>query len=277
MFNRRDRERIARNVTASEKQVLSSKSRALSRPQTNQASVMVKTPTGGIPARSGTTLGSATCTIQTIDRSTGQVTSGDTITVFNSGSSNIEGGAYPTATRIRDGSFVTSKTDGQKAQASFQVTGNRLGPSASTSGFATTDASVFSSFGGTIQVSAGAMLLVDGIYSFWPNYTDTHLIDSTLRYCWSREIGKVLTVYYPSLGGGTKNVHIPNRIIDMSDPGASGSDAFVFRLPIHRTFEVDANTNILPQIHFGGNLGIGFGDDVMNTEDFQFNCELIEI
>lgn len=105
LFGPRDRRRISEAVTGFEKQKHSSKRRTGKGLDTNRASVLVKTPSGGIPARSGTTLGKADCTIQDVDKSTDGLSDGGTLSVYNSSDSAVSGSVYISAIRDRTGNY----------------------------------------------------------------------------------------------------------------------------------------------------------------------------
>ena len=74
--------------------------------RTNYGSYLVLTPAGGIPARSGTTLGSASCTIQTIDKDTNQVDDGEEVDVLNLSDSAISGSIFIKAMRTKAGDYI---------------------------------------------------------------------------------------------------------------------------------------------------------------------------
>jgi hypothetical protein len=74
--------------------------------RTNYGSYLVLTPSGGIPARSGTTLGSASCTIQVIDKDNDQISDGETVDVLNLSEVAIGGDAYIKATRTKTGDYI---------------------------------------------------------------------------------------------------------------------------------------------------------------------------
>lgn len=98
--------RIAKTVTTFEKQANSSTSRTLQHSQTNYGSYLVKTPSDGIPARSGTTLGTASCTIQVIDKDTDQISDGESVDVLNLSDTAIGGDIYIKATRTKTGDYI---------------------------------------------------------------------------------------------------------------------------------------------------------------------------
>jgi hypothetical protein len=74
--------------------------------RTNYGSYLVKTPSGGIPARSGTTLGAASCTIQVIDKDTDQISDGESVDVLNLSDTAIGGDIYIKATRTKTGDYI---------------------------------------------------------------------------------------------------------------------------------------------------------------------------
>jgi len=98
--------RISRAVTNIERLNNSSKGLGGFNPSTNYSSVIVKTPSGGIPARSGTTLGSASCTIQVVDKSNDSISDGSSIDVLNLSTTAVAGTTYINAIRDRAGNFV---------------------------------------------------------------------------------------------------------------------------------------------------------------------------
>jgi hypothetical protein len=75
-------------------------------PTTNYGSYLVKTPSGGIPARSGTTLGSASCTIQVIDKSNDQISDGESVDVLNLSEAVVAGDSYIAAIRTKSGDYI---------------------------------------------------------------------------------------------------------------------------------------------------------------------------
>lgn len=112
---RNEASRIAGAVPVVER--LRSKSKALpGRPlQTNRSSVIAKAPSGGIPARSGTTLGKATCTVQAIDKSTDAISDGQSEVVYNLSETAIPADSYVIATRDKKGNFVVDSDGGISA------------------------------------------------------------------------------------------------------------------------------------------------------------------
>jgi hypothetical protein len=74
---------------------------------------LVLTPAGGIPARSGTTLGSASCTIQVIDKDNDQISDGETVDVLNLSEVAIGGDAYIKATRTKTGDYIAEAGGGE--------------------------------------------------------------------------------------------------------------------------------------------------------------------
>jgi hypothetical protein len=116
-FSRRDKQRIARVTSEAEKRLMSSGVRTRNRPQTNYASYIVKTPSGGIPARSGTTLGSATCTVQNVSTTT--ISDGISETVLNLSDTAIAGSTYVMATRDRQGNYIAEALGSSGQQNSY--------------------------------------------------------------------------------------------------------------------------------------------------------------
>lgn len=116
-FSRRDKQRIARVTSEAEKRLMSSGVRTRNRPQTNYASYIVKTPSGGIPARSGTTLGSATCTVQNVSTTT--ISDGISETVLNLSDTAIAGSTYVMATRDRQGNYIAEAPGGSGLKNSY--------------------------------------------------------------------------------------------------------------------------------------------------------------
>jgi len=74
--------------------------------RTNYGSYLVKTPSGGIPARSGTTLGTASCTIQVIDKDTDGISDGESVDVLNLSDTAIGGTTYIKAVRTKTGDYI---------------------------------------------------------------------------------------------------------------------------------------------------------------------------
>jgi len=97
--------RISQAVTTVERSIGSGSKLGLD-PTTNHSSVIVKTPSGGIPARSGTTLGSASCTIQVVDKSNDSISDGSSIDVLNLSTTAVAGDTYINAIRDRAGNFI---------------------------------------------------------------------------------------------------------------------------------------------------------------------------
>ena len=97
--------RISQSVTTVER-MAGSRSQLSNRPVVNFGSYLVKTPSGGIPARSGTTLGSASCTIQVIDKSNDQISDGESVDVLNVSESAIGGDVLIKATRTKTGDYL---------------------------------------------------------------------------------------------------------------------------------------------------------------------------
>ncbi len=81
--------------------------------RTNYGSYLVLTPAGGIPARSGITLGSASCTIQTIDKSNNQIDDGEEVDVLNLSDSAISGSIFIKATRTKTGEYIAEAGGGE--------------------------------------------------------------------------------------------------------------------------------------------------------------------
>lgn len=79
--------------------------------RTNYGSYLVKTPSGGIPARSGSTLGSASCTIQIIDKDNDQISDGESVDVLNLSEVTVNGDAYIKATRTKTGDYLAEAVE----------------------------------------------------------------------------------------------------------------------------------------------------------------------
>ena len=97
--------RISQAVTTVERSIGSGSKLGLD-PTTNYGSYLVKTPSGGIPARSGTTLGTASCTIQVINKTNGQISDGESVDVLNLSDTAIGGDIYIKATRTKTGDYI---------------------------------------------------------------------------------------------------------------------------------------------------------------------------
>jgi hypothetical protein len=78
--------------------------------RTNYGSYLVKTPSGGIPARNGITLGTASCTIQLIDKDNDQISDGESVDVLNVSESAIGGDVLIKATRTKTGDYLADIT-----------------------------------------------------------------------------------------------------------------------------------------------------------------------
>ena len=164
--------RIAKAVTTVERTYLSSSNGVPEAPATNYGSYVVKTPVGGIPARSGTTLGTADCTIQTIDKSTQGVSDGETLAVLNVTDSAIAGGSYVRAVRTKSGDYIAESggSSGTTVEAAGTLINTHGSNSFSTSSTQTkgigfgnvkvTDSNVF----GSGPTAAGGALKQAGTY-----------------------------------------------------------------------------------------------------------------
>ena len=89
----------------------------------NRASLIVETPTAGLPARSGSEISAAECTIQTIKKQDqGDVLeAGQTVIVYNLNESAIAGNQTILATRDRNGNFIAGSM-WRKSTGVFRVT-----------------------------------------------------------------------------------------------------------------------------------------------------------
>ena len=89
----------------------------------NRASLIVETPTAGLPARSGSEISATECTIQTIKKQDeGDVLeSGQKVIVYNLNESAIAGNQTILATRDRNGNFIAGSM-GRKSTGVFRVT-----------------------------------------------------------------------------------------------------------------------------------------------------------
>lgn len=97
--------RISQSVTTVER-MAGSRAQLGNRPVVNFGSYLVRTPSGGIPARNGTTLGTASCTIQLIDKDTDQISDGESVDVLNLSVTAIGGDIYIKATRTKTGDYI---------------------------------------------------------------------------------------------------------------------------------------------------------------------------
>lgn len=97
--------RISQAVTTVERSIGSGSKLGLD-PTTNYGSYLVKTPSDGIPARSGTTLGSASCTIQVVDKSNDSISDGSSVDVLNLSLAAVAGDSYIAAIRTKSGDYV---------------------------------------------------------------------------------------------------------------------------------------------------------------------------
>jgi hypothetical protein len=98
--------RISTAVTDVERMRNSSSLSGANLLRTNYGSYLVRTPSGGIPARNGTTLGTASCTIQLIDKDTDQISDGESVDVLNLSVTAIGGDIYIKATRTKTGDYI---------------------------------------------------------------------------------------------------------------------------------------------------------------------------
>lgn len=137
--------RIANSVTAVERLQYSSIAKTGNLPTTNYGSYLVKTPSGGIPARSGTTLGSASCTIQVIDKSTDGISDGESIDVLNLSDSAIGGTTYIKAVRTKTGDYI-AESGGESTRNWCTGTASNDGSGPQISNFSTSDSSVFGGY-----------------------------------------------------------------------------------------------------------------------------------
>ncbi len=137
--------RISRAVTNIERLNNSSKGLGGFNPSTNYSSVIVKTPSGGIPARSGTTLGSASCTIQVVDKSNDSISDGSSIDVLNLSTTAVAGDTYINAIRDRAGNFVADLSGGESVKnwCTGTASGSSTSGSYQISNFYTSDQTVF--------------------------------------------------------------------------------------------------------------------------------------
>lgn len=110
--NKRTAQRIAQTVTDFEKQKFSSSNNTGRGLSTNFASWIVKTPSGGIPARSGTTAGKASCTIYLLDSSTDTLSSSDSVDVYNLEDTDVDGDIYIGAMRDKQGNYIADRAGG---------------------------------------------------------------------------------------------------------------------------------------------------------------------
>ena len=138
--------------------------------QNNQRDYLVKTPSGGIPARSGTTLGSATCTIQ--DLSSSYVASdGNDVTVLNPSDAAIAGSIYIGAQQLKDGKFLADISGASASHFLFsQLQSSTTSLSSSlrfpqgaggSTNYHTSDSSIFD-----VTEANGVVIKKGGIYSF---------------------------------------------------------------------------------------------------------------
>jgi len=103
-FNRADAEALAKSIGGADAEFREG------RPRSNGlAGRVFVTPSGGIPARSGALLGSATCTRYTVSGGTRASTS-DTVTVYNDFTSAIGGSVDIVAIRV-DGIWLAIAED----------------------------------------------------------------------------------------------------------------------------------------------------------------------
>lgn len=117
--------------------------------RTNYGSYLVKTPSGGIPARSGTTLGTASCTIQLIDKDTDGISDGESVDVLNLSDTAIGGTTYIKAVRTKTGDYI-AESGGTTVRNWCVGTASHDGNSYTITNFSTSDTSVFNAttFGG---------------------------------------------------------------------------------------------------------------------------------
>lgn len=172
--------------------------------QGNHGSVVVQAPSGGIPARSGTTLGKATCTIQGINKSTDAISDANDVDVYNLSETAIAGDAYVMATRDRQGNYIAEALggSGQKEFAYARHSESLTNPR-NWDYFKTTDSSFCELVNGVIKLRRKAMIHVDGTHTYKPNISD-HEYPAVYN-SFTQEpptgIGHVMRLW---LGGGTK-------------------------------------------------------------------------
>lgn len=70
------------------------------RPRGSNGAIIILTPSGGIPARSGMSLGSAVCDTYTITDTNEMTPTGMSVTVLNMTATPVEGDAYGQAKKI---------------------------------------------------------------------------------------------------------------------------------------------------------------------------------
>lgn len=111
-FDRQSAVRLSRNLRKSETFLNNTKPTASTSLITNQGSVIIKTPSLGIPARAGTVLGKAFCETQVLNRTTDDISNGVALQVFNLSETLIAGDTYVAAIRDKNGVFFVSPSVG---------------------------------------------------------------------------------------------------------------------------------------------------------------------
>jgi len=105
-FTEQAARRIANVVTQYEKEHLSANSKKGGAIQGNPGAIVFKAPSSGIQARNGLSVSSADCAIYRLDRATGELTEGNSKTVWNLTTESIAADSYNLATRDRQGNFI---------------------------------------------------------------------------------------------------------------------------------------------------------------------------
>lgn len=175
--------RISQSVTTVER-MAGSRAQLGNRPVVNFGSYLVKTPSGGIPARSGTTLGSASCTIQVIDKSNDQISDGESVDVLNLSDSAISGSIYIKATRTKTGDYIAEASGGSNVRNWCTGTASHDGSNYTIANFSTSDEDIFNAAtlggGGALTYATTTVDCIGFMEGTW-NFTRTGDVLYVLR------------------------------------------------------------------------------------------------
>jgi hypothetical protein len=174
--------RISQSVTTVER-MAGSRAQLGNRPVVNFGSYLVKTPSGGIPARSGTTLGTASCTIQVIDKTNDQISDGESVDVLNLSDTAIGGTTYIKAVRTKTGDYI-AESSGTTVRNWCVGTASHDGNSYTITNFSTSDTSVFNAAtlggGGALTYATTTVDCIGYMEGTW-NFTRTGDVLYVLR------------------------------------------------------------------------------------------------
>lgn len=235
--------RIAQSVTASERLKYSSISKIGNGPTTNFGSPIVKTPSGGIPARSGNTAGHATCVIQSLDKSTYGLSVGEDLEVINLSSTAVAGDIYVSAIRDRQGNYAAD-ISGSSGSSSFSPAWCKItssgdiddSPTTIISDFETSDDTVFDwneTSTSPVTTVGRSIALVSGVWTYKWSHANFYFVRSNPA--------AVPTSYVGIIQSG-----VGNRKIQLED-GASSESHLERRIdPLRSVVDISTNAPSTP-------------------------------